>query len=351
MPFLIFTPEDTGWDATFDLLPPAEQDVFYTSGFARLCQETVYNDDEVRCAAMVSKSGDAILYPFVRRNVSSRFNGIAFTGLHDTTGLYGRGGAVGRVDEDMLAAFHQGLASYFSEMNVFCSFDRFHPVMANERLAPAEETIMNVGDFVIVDLRPEMTEVEKSFKQSVRKDIRKAERNGVRCFHEGGNDHLEDFLAIYTETMDRNAAGKFHYFSQDFFSRLVEFVGGQFLFFYAVAEGRIVSCELVLHHGLYAHSFLGGTLAEALPLAANPLLKFSILTKMKALGCHHFLLGGGVSPNDGIFKFKRAFAPQGIYPSRVGGAVWKPETYRDLPEAMTAAGYEINTGRFQFYDL
>ncbi len=124
----------------------------------------------------------------------------------------------------------------------------------------------------------------------------------------------------------------------------------QYHFFYSISAGQIVSCELVLPHGKYGHSFLGGTRREALHLCANPMLKREIIRFLKGQGVEFFLLGGGTRPNDGIFDFKKAYAPEGVLPSRIGGTVWNLNSYEGLKEELSSAGVAIPEGRFQFYD-
>lgn len=350
MDFAVLEPTDDRWGAMFEALGLESQDVFYAPDFARLCQETLYPEDEVRCAVQTTGNG-VLMYPFVRRSVATLLDSPIAENLYDTTSLYGRGGLVGRATDQERQAFYVHLGEYCAANDVFCSFDRFHPVMGNHIMAPEGGRVMEVGGFVVVDLRPSMDDVVASFKPSVRKDIRKAERNAIECFAEDKNDHLGSFLEIYYQTMDRNAAEEFHYFTEQYFSGMARFIPGKFLFFYAVFEGEVVSCELVVYHGKYAHSFLGGTKRQALPLAANPMLKKTILEKMKSLGCEYFLLGGGYAPNDGIFSFKKAYAPNGVYPSFIGGTVWQTEVYERLKRDLEASGRDISPTRFQYYDV
>jgi len=351
MNFEVLNPGDQRWGELFAALPRAARDVFYSPGFASLCQETLDVAHRVRCAAYADDNSGVLLYPFVLRRTEALVDLPAAASLADTISLYGRGGVVGEVGAEGLAAFHRGLAAYMAEQQVFCSFDRLHPVIGNQRLSPPGGTLRDVGGFVVVDLRPSLEEIEASFKSSVRKDIRKAARNDVKCFIEGNCDHLAEFLDIYYQTMERNTASEFYYFPKEFFTRLPELLPGMFSFIYAVASDKIVSCELVLHYADYSHSFLGGTLREALPLAANPMLKFEICKEMKACGCKYFLLGGGQTPDDGIFNFKKAYAPEGVYPSLVGGAVWNTQVYDTLRDEMLSGGLPVATNRFQFYDL
>jgi len=351
MAFSILTPDHAEWATLFDRLPPKQRDVFYTPSFARLCQRTLNRNDEVLCAALWDKD-TAVLYPFAKRDLGRLTALEAFAGHCDITGLYGRGGLVATgANPETLAAFHAAMADYCRASNIVCGFDRYHPVMANEAHAAAETRVMDIGGFVVVDLRPPLEAIQESFKPSVRKDLRKAERNDIRCFSEADDAHLADFLDIYHGTMARNAASEFYYFSAEYFATLCQTIPGQFHFFYALAGEAIVSCELVLHHGKYAHSFLGGTRRESLPLSANPMLKWEIIRTLKAQGCEHFLLGGGTHPDDGIFQFKKAYAPEGVLPSRIGGTIWDFDAYQRLKEAMTAAGIAIPQNRFQFYDL
>lgn len=350
MSFEILDAGSPRWAALFDALPRVAQDVFYAPGFASLCQATLNAGQRVQCAAYAAESGALLLYPFVLRDVDRLAPAAGAEGLADTVSLYGRGGVVGAAEAQELSVFHAELSRYCARQRVFCSFDRFHPVMGNERFSPAPTQLREVGGFVVVRLRPTMEELEASFKSSVRKDLRKAERNGVRCYAEANCDHLADFLEIYYQTMERNAASDFYYFPEAFFAGLPQHLPGQFHFFYAEHEGKVVSCELVLHHADYSHSFLGGTRRESLPLAANPLLKRHICESMMTLGCKYFLLGGGQTAGDGIFNFKKAYAPDGVLPSYVGGTVWNVEPYEALRTSLLAAGRPIAANRFQFYD-
>jgi len=190
MAFSILTPDHAEWATLFDRLPPKQRDVFYTPSFARLCQRTLNRNDEVLCAALWDKD-TAVLYPFAKRDLGRLTALEAFAGHCDITGLYGRGGLVATgANPETLAAFHAAMADYCRASNIVCGFDRYHPVMANEAHAAAETRVMDIGGFVVVDLRPPLEAIQESFKPSVRKDLRKAERNDIRCFSEADDAHL-----------------------------------------------------------------------------------------------------------------------------------------------------------------
>ncbi len=221
MSFQILSPDDARWATLFEGLPRHRQDVFYSPSFARLCQSTLNRNDDVRCAAMTF-GAEVVLYPFVRRNVGGLTGRSSLEGLYDITSLYGRGGIVAsRTDTADLVAFHVAMEDYCRENAVICGFDRFHPVIGNDAWAASGTKVSDVGGFVVVDLRPEMSAVERSFKSSVRKDLRKAEHNGITSFWESGRHHLQEFLDIYYHTMERNSASGFYYFTPQYFEMLI----------------------------------------------------------------------------------------------------------------------------------
>jgi len=100
----------------------------------------------------------------------------------------------------------------------------------------------------------------------------------------------------------------------------------------------------------FGHSYLGGTRDAAFPVSANQILKRQIMCDLKKRGCEHFLLGGGQSPDDGVYRYKLAYAPNGARPSYVGGAVFMPDEYEGLRHRMQANDLPVSGGRFQFYD-
>jgi hypothetical protein len=80
------------------------------------------------------------------------------------------------------------------------------------------------------------------------------------------------------------------------------------------------------------------------------MLKREIVRFLKRRGAEFFLLGGGARPDDGIFHFKKAYAPNGVLPSRIGGTIWNIELYEQLRRDLSIAGAEMQAHRFQFYD-
>jgi hypothetical protein len=351
MQFVIVESGDPLWSSVFKRLPDVERDIFYSPAYAQLSQTTLNCKHKVRAAVFLTGTGGALLYPFVMRHLSNVIDNSLTSELCDTISLYGRGGVVGVANDAELKLFYSHLRDYFLANNVICSFNRLHPVIANQSLAHPTELIIKVGEYVVVDLTRDMPTIIQGFKPSVRKDIRKAERNGISCIFSNNLALLDSFMSVYNHTMDRTSAQDFYYFNKNFYDKLVDYLPNNFHFFYAQQDDKVISCELVLHHGDYAHSFIGGTQKDKLTLGANSLLKLKIIETMKDKGCKYFMLGGGHAPDDGIIKYKKAFAMNGALESYVGGMSWQPDKLAELKNNMKAAGSPISEYRYQFYDL
>jgi CelD/BcsL family acetyltransferase involved in cellulose biosynthesis len=93
---------------------------------------------------------------------------------------------------------------------------------------------------------------------------------------------------------------------------------------------RVVSSELALVSATSAYSFLGGTREDAFALRPNDLLKVELIRWAKAAGRQRFVLGGGFEADDGIFRYKRSFAPHGLVPFEIGTRVLRPDVYDEL---------------------
>jgi hypothetical protein len=77
-------------------------------------------------------------------------------------------------------------------------------------------------------------------------------------------------------------------------------------------------------------SFLGGTLESVCSLRPNHLLKYEIIRSLRDQGLTHYVLGGGPTPRDGVFRFKRSFARRGVVDFKVGEQVHDPIAYEAL---------------------
>ena len=71
----------------------------------------------------------------------------------------------------------------------------------------------------------------------------------------------------------------------------------------------------------------------AFDVRPNDLLKWQLILWLRNEGKRRFVLGGGYSADDGIFRYKRSFAPHGLVPFFVGRRVLQQELYNRLTGA------------------
>jgi CelD/BcsL family acetyltransferase involved in cellulose biosynthesis len=170
----------------------------------------------------------------------------------------------------------------------------------------------------------------------VRKNVKRARACGVVIERDDTGRHLSAFAAIYESTLKRRGASTDYFFPHSFFEKLHASVPGQFMYFHARSADVVVSTELVLISADRVYSFLGGTQDNAFHLRPNDLLKYEVTLWAKREGKQAFVLGGGHTPGDGIFRYKKSFAPRGVTPFRVGKRVLNRPTYDALVESRGA---------------
>lgn len=165
---------------------------------------------------------------------------------------------------------------------------------------------------------------------------KKALREGVSVTIESSPRHFAEFMNIYRQTMDRNQADRFYYFSLDFFNRLHQGMQNRYVYAQAWLHGKIVSTELLIYNQHYVHSFLGGTLAEYFPYRPNNLLKHEVIKWARKQGIRYFILGGGRSDDDGIFKYKSTFSGD-IAGYFIGKKIHNREAVAEITGALSQA--------------
>ena len=246
----------------------------------------------------------------------------------DATTPYGYGGAYVWDDVDP-SAFWIEVEAWAAANRVVSLFARLS--IFPDEILPFPRPTRHALDNVVRDLLPSMDEIFADYEHKVRKNIKKALRSEVTVEIDPAGKWLDDFHRIYVGTMQRRSASESYYFPKEFFSRLIAACPDETMFFHARHEGRIVSTELVLVGAGTTYSFLGGTDSEAFDVRPNDLLKHEIIRWSRQAGKRWFVLGGGYQPGDGIYQFKRAFAPNSAsWPFSVGSMIFDQTEYDRL---------------------
>ncbi len=313
--------------------------------FAHPAYVSLFAGPDVRvCCAAFSAGRGSIMYPFLLRAIGREtYCPESLKGAYDITTPYGYGGPFcwGPGDWEVLTAkFWLGFSTWCREHSVVSEFIRF--ALAPTQLLAYPGKRIRVLDNIICDLEQGPEREWMGFEHKVRKNVKRARGSGVVIeVDENGHD-LESFRELYLGTMDRRHAASAYYFSLEFFEQLNSSLTGQFVYFHAKLGGKIVSTELVLLSAENMYSYLGGTDAAAYEARPNDLLKFEALQWGRRHKKKRFILGGGYQAGDGIFRYKKAFSPNGIVPFYVGHRVIEPRLYDQLVSARWA--WAVQTG-------
>lgn len=246
---------------------------------------------------------------------------------YDLISPYGYGGFVGNVSD------WRGLVSDYQEIcqqNGFvCEFVRFSLFSEYSRYYAGN--VENITHNVIRTLDLQEDEMLMDFEHKVRKNLKKADKNGLQILIDESGQYLEDFLNIYYGTMKRTEAKSSFFFHKNFFEKMNE-MQGHVVYFHVLYQNKIISTELVLYGNDNCYSYLGGTNAEYFECRPNEFLKYEIIKWAKKRGLKNFVLGGGYGQDDGIFKYKKSLAPNGVVDFYIGKNIFDEELYWKLTE-------------------
>lgn len=309
------------------------REVFAHPNYLRLFE----TEREKPACALFTSNDATVIYPFFRRKIDADFSpdftnmGPTVSGLCDLSSPYGYGGAVltaGVNEAAVEKEFWTHFDAWCAQAKVVSEFVRFS--LFSESLLGFPGEIEERQENIVRSLETSADDLWMDFDHKVRKNVKKAQRSGVTIEVDYDGRGFEDFYRIYLQTMERRSASAGYYFREQFFREIHMSLIGQFVYFHARHDGEVVSTELVLVSEQNVYSFLGGTSESAFDKRPNDLLKYEAMLWATKQGKKNFVLGGGYAPGDGIFRYKRAFAPDGSVPFRVGRRILNHPVYDAL---------------------
>lgn len=246
---------------------------------------------------------------------------------------YGYGGML--IEGNGTAEVWKAYEQVCREQNIVCEFVRFS--LFSNGAAYYNGTAEARTHNIVRNLEIPMEEIFADFEYKVRKNLKKAQRNGLEAILDQHGTYFEDFLRIYYDTMDRNQAKEEYYFPRSFFEKFLNMKENA-AWFYIRKEEQIISAELVIYNENNCYSFLGGTVPEFFEFRPNELLKVEIMKWAQEKKIKNFVLGGGYGGDDGIFRYKKSFAPNGVMDFYIGTKIWNKEIYDRLTALRTEDG-------------
>jgi hypothetical protein len=284
-------------------LPP-DRSVFGSLGYARICE--ALRGVVARLHVIESETG-FISHPMLLRPLTDLPFEINATGKWDVTTPEYTGplfhGDIGESPETLRGVRRE----LMRREGIVAEFAHLYPWSNGPELLGEGTTYNRDIIWVDVTLPPDQI-VQKSLEHACRRNIKKAQGEGVTVFASASNEHIREHFRIYSATMRRNNALDSYAFSLEYFLAFRDQLPNNARFVFAEYRGQIVASFLYVYDQENVYYFLGGADAEFSHVRPSNLMIWEMIRWAHDSGKKRLILGGGYAPDDGIFRFKSGFS-------------------------------------------
>lgn len=332
MQLQVFQPADQGWHEALARLP---HDLYHTPAYHLIEAQRLQASPE---ALLVTDGEQELLLPYLVRSCSSLFEG-EFAEVRDVVSAYGYPSmllsARGRNQAFVTAAWKL-IFEYMISQGICTAFLRMHPILDDgiEHFFPPG-TFLETGPTVAIDLQYDEETLRNQIAKNHRRNLEKCYKYGFTTRIVRLNQVLEQFLDIYTQTMDRVNAQSTYYFDRAYYQALAELPEVQCCVVESGSE--IISACIVLETNGIIQYHLGGTATEYYSKSPFQMCLYHVMNWAKKRGDRWVHLGGGVGgEEDPLLRFKAGFSPL-RFQYQTARIVFAQELYQDLVDATAAA--------------
>ncbi|KYC40115.1 FemAB family protein [Scytonema hofmannii PCC 7110] len=198
----------------------------------------------------------------------------------------------------------------FRSRGICSAFFRLHPILNESftEIFKAETFTLN-GETVSVDLK--IANLWSHTRKGHRSTINKCKRLEMVAKMVSFQDYLDEFVAIYKETMKRvNATTGYYSFSSEYFTQMNDLLGSTLHLCIVEYENQIACVGLYTVCCGIVQSTLGGTRNQFVHLSPGSLETDYARYWAQEHGYEFLHLGGGVggSTEDSLYTFKSGFS-------------------------------------------
>jgi hypothetical protein len=302
-------------------------DLFQDSYYQQAYSELYLTPDDTLFEFNYEESNKNILFRAIKKPIH-HVAGQSLNGtFYDLESHYGYAGPLSTSnDPDFLRRAFAAYRKKCAEENIVCEFIRFHPYNFLGKEAQYFDFHLHERNVVVVDLTSDTSARWQHYSKTTRNILRKAiQRLDITI------DQLtvEEFMALYIKTMEKNMAADFYYFSPHYFKMLAQLPRVELLSI--TLNNVVISCGYFMYGQDIAHYHLSANNSEFLKENGNYLLLEAAFERAKTLGCQKMMLGGGrtVNVDDSLLQFKRKFSHE-ILPFYIAGLNFLPTIKNEL---------------------
>jgi hypothetical protein len=302
---VVYTTEDANrWGSVL----PDQESAFGSVAFARVLER--HMGYQARLYVLQDHTS-LIAYPFLMRPIRSLLLSEQTRGrVSDTTSPDFTGPiALGTPTESLAVEFPKRLSRFLSSQGVVAEFIHLHPWKAFTG-ALLSECLQCDREIVYLDLTwPEEQLWRDSFNHACRKNINRSRRESVRIFEASTIGDIREFHRLYIDTMKKRNALEHYFFSLGYFCEIFEQMKGSARFALAEYRDQVVAGTLYIHDRDDVYSYLGGADLNFQHVRPTNAIIYDTILWGQQHGKKRLVLGGGYSPDDGVFRFKASFSP------------------------------------------
>ena len=235
--------------------------------------------------------------------------------LYDIISPYGYPGILmsdaAAMDIEFAKLALQNFWQTLQDRGICSAFLRLHPILSEKFTDVLQlDYFQEDGKTVSIDLTLDEGKIWAKTRKGHQSTINKCIRLGLTCRTVDFAEYLDEFIAIYEETMDRVGARDVYYFSRSYFEGLLKLKDKVHLGI-VESQGEIVSVCLFFEFCGIVQAHLGGTKTEYLKQSPFNLLLHHMRLWAKARGNKYLHIGGGVGgKKDNLYTFKSGFSKQ-----------------------------------------
>jgi hypothetical protein len=321
--------DDPRWREVLGRLP---HDFYHLPEYARLESET----NPSRPRAFWSREGERELFlPYLERRCDWLFaESMVADKVCDVVSPYGYPGLLlseaARQSPEFARAAMARLSETLRERGACSAFFRMHPLFSAgfTELFPAD-FFSAASETVAMDLTLGETSLWKGIRDGHQWTIKKCRKLGFEARMVPLSEHIDAFLEVYEETMDRVHAKDAYYFGREYFEKLGRIPEHVHLCLVEL-EGVAAAACIFFECGGIVQAHLGGTKSEYLSKSPFHLALYHCAEWARQRGDRYLHLGGGVGgADDRLLHFKRGFSER-TFPFLTLRMITDPEKYREL---------------------
>ncbi|MBV8820737.1 MAG: GNAT family N-acetyltransferase [Acidobacteriaceae bacterium] len=218
------------------------------------------------------------------------------------------------------------------------------------------DELSSVGRTVSIDLTIPELEIISGYKRQLRQNLSRNEELGMTTEIDLEWRYLDDFAAMYDETMRRNKASAFYFFSREYLQNLKQALGSHGLLVLVKIKGNPAAAVLLIEYRGLATVHLACTAAEYQSLSPGKTAfhEAAMWARRRGNRCLHLGGGRGASDRDPLFLFKMAFCPRAHARTfGIGRWILNQTCYDGLTKAHTAFAannhQQLDPGYFPAY--